>query len=187
MWINSNGEDTPNWSTYILYSGIIEVSQEAMRKHFSGLGIFSPQSISLDKMWFMQSPPNSSVCQTVPSAFSSLQELMRQISLFIPGPRTSLSGWKSNQQYRKFCLTLLHCWATTFLGYTVFRWFNFYILSKPLASISKFKFPEASSMPKYMSNSAVFQRVNDKNSLSLPLRFQLPASESGRYLANLFV
>lgn len=39
IWINSNGEDTPNWSTHILYSGIVEVSQEAMWKHFSGLGI----------------------------------------------------------------------------------------------------------------------------------------------------
>lgn len=36
--IYSNEQDTPNWSAHILYSGIVEASQEAMWKHFAGPG-----------------------------------------------------------------------------------------------------------------------------------------------------
>lgn len=34
--IYSHEQDTPNWSAHILYSGIVEASQEAMWKHFAG-------------------------------------------------------------------------------------------------------------------------------------------------------
>lgn len=49
MWINSYEEDTPNRSTHILYSGTVEVSQEAVWKHFSGLGILDHNPSPLAK------------------------------------------------------------------------------------------------------------------------------------------
>lgn len=122
MWIYSNGEDTPNRSTHIPYSGSVEASWEAVRKHLQDQGFWS----LIQPTWHnvvcaeIMSPSDSSVCQTVSLAFP-------------PPPRTNetaflLHTWSQNnsnqlekQPTTQKVLQLLQCWAKTFLVYTVFR------------------------------------------------------------------